>query len=109
MHLHADDNFPVTGCTLQKLFGVGLNGHLILIIFSSTPASTTCRSDLCPSAARNTPLRQPRKYPNILARLYCSSRRLYFTKWPDFCNDFRRIRGSLKRNHTHAADVGMTS
>jgi hypothetical protein len=25
-------------------------------------------------------------------------RKLHFTKWPDFCNDFRRIRGSCSRN-----------
>jgi len=45
--------------------------------------------------------------PGILARLHCSSRGRYFTKWPDFCDDFRRIRGSPNRNHAHAADVGM--
>src|SRR5262245_15628435 len=107
MHLQADNNFPVTGCAFQELFGVGLSGHLILISFGKV---RVLQYVVAPPARPPPVIRAGIKIaPGILARLRCAGRGRYSTTWPDFCDAFRRIRGSPSRNHAHAADVGMTS
>jgi hypothetical protein len=94
MHFHADDDFPIAGRTFQKFPGAWLNCHRVLTNFSAISASL--QHVVAVHAPRPQAVIAVRRYvygSDILAHLRFLVRKLNFIKLPDFCNDFRRIRG----------------